>query len=269
VDAASASARLDLDQYYDEQNTFRNDPLRLELRRQQERDLPMGLIQRHAQQEAIQSIASDVTHLALAWADVQRERLNVLHDQFRTFEPLVNQARLALEIREKEYEDYRQTVLAWRSFSETVSRALDASIAKGDEHPIASAKVSKVCVGPSGAWDSFQIDGPERSGHSVLIAEVSFDKGEKQLTYLRRIGTTPQWTGRLDWPEPGASAAVRVRWPGTTKWYSVSGRVDVQRPSMKSSLDDARRAASAIEKNLKETNFRAAGGDVIKTAPTF
>lgn len=270
VQAASDLAQLELAQHYDEQSTYRNDPLRNELRRQQDRNVPVELGLARQRDEALQGLASDVTQRALAWADVQQERLAVIRDQLHTLRPLVEQAQLALRIHEQEILDYRRTVDAWQAFSRAVASALDARPLPLDESRILPAKPVKFCDGPSAAWDVFQIDGPDRDRVSVVMAEISFNRGGgKQLTHLRRLGTTQSWSGRLDWPEVSSSASIRLRWPGTKRWYAMSGGLDAQRPSMRTSLGDVRRAAAAVEENLDDTNFRAAGGDVIKTVPIF
>jgi hypothetical protein len=103
----------------------------------------------------------------------------------------------------------------------------------------------------------------------VLIAEVSFDRGNKQLTWLRRLATSRRWAGRLDWPVEATTATVRVRWPGSGRWYSMKGPISVQRKSDRARVDDARSAAKVIAARMKDSNFRTKGGDTVKTMVVF
>ena len=102
-----------------------------------------------------------------------------------------------------------------------------------------------------------------------MISEVTFDHGGKQVTSFRRLGETKQWAGRIDWPAAAATAKLRLRWPGTARWYEAKTNLRADRPSMTAQVADGRRAVKQIEKNLNETNFRAAGADARKTAPVF
>lgn len=269
IAAKSARARLELEQHWDEQATYLNDPLRNELRRQQERYASEAQKSFARQREQLQSFGSDVTALALAWESVEQERLRILHDQFTTLEPLISQARLAYQIRQRELDRYAKSVQAWQAYSSAVVKALDEQGPALGDGPIAVQKMHKLCDGPSLNWDWIQIEGPDSADVSTLIAEVSFDRGAKQSTYFRRLSRTSRWTGRIDWPPDSTSASVRLRWPGAKRWQKVNVKIPAQRTSISQTVVEGRKAVARIEKKLKEANFRAAGSDRLKTVPVF
>lgn len=268
IEAASALARIEIEQKLDEQRTFRSDPLRNELLRQQERYAPEAEKLLRQRQEFAQDMVYDVTALALAWSGVQEKRLRVLHDEYHSFEPLIEQARMAAQIRERELTAYDESTAGWQEYSAAGVRALDERAEKR-EAPIAKVRVQKSCTGPSQGWDWMEMEGPDLADVSALVAEVSFDRGTKQLTVMRRLSKTTRWAGRMDWPSGSTVASVRVRWPGSTRWYDTSGKIIAGRKSIATSVDEARRAVGKIEKKMKDGNFRAVGGDAIKTAPAF
>jgi len=269
IGATMALVRLRMEQRADERRTERNDPLRLELRRQQERHVPQWQKDVWDRQEAFRSLGSDITAQAFAWADVNHVKLRILHDQLRSFEPIVTQARLALQIRIQDAENIGREVAGWQGYSSAVALALDASVGRVADVPMTIGRAARSCDGPSPGWDWIEVEGPDRPNFSALIGEVTFDKGGKQMTTFRRMGETTRWAGRIDWPADGATAKLRLRWPGTTRWYETKANLRADRPSMAAQVADGRRAVKQIEKNLKETNFRAAGADVRKTAPVF
>jgi hypothetical protein len=305
IELKSEIARLTVEQASDERQTYWNDPLRKELERQADRDFvngPMGpdieaedfkndkeffdeignridrreFIERERQRErareAVANLGSDITTRSLAWADVEQARLQLLYDELHTLAPLVEQAKLAVKIQEQELADKERTVSAWHAYSAAVVTALDAAMPPSDtaaNQPIEPVSIAKACAGPSGLSDVVLLEGPDRSGVSVLIAEVSFDRGNKQLTWLRRLATSRRWAGRLDWPVEATTATVRVRWPGSGRWYSMKGPISVQRKSDRARVDDARSAAKVIAARMKDSNFRTKGGDTVKTMVVF
>lgn len=269
IAAKSTLARLELEQHWDEQATYLNDPLRNELRRQQERYASEAQKSFARTQEQLQRLGSDVTAMALAWESVEQERLKILHGQFKTFEPLIQQARMAYQIRQRELDSYTRAVVAWQSYSIAVVKALDEEASTLADEPIVVQEVRKRCSGPSLDWDWVEIDGPNRADVASLVAEVTFDRGGKQNTYFRRLSKSSRWTGRIDWPPGSTSASLRLRWPGSSRWQKVNAKIPAQRKSISNTVAEARKAVAQIEKKLKEANFRAAGGDRLKTAPVF
>lgn len=268
IEAASTIARLELEQRFDERQTFRDDPLRNELLRQQERYAPEAQRLYRQRHEAAEDVIADVATMALAWATVNQERLSILRDEYQSLAPLIQQAQMAVQIREHELSAYDASAAAWHAYSSTVARALDE---RGPNAGVAIAKtqVRKSCPQSTQGWDWFELEGPNMPGVSALIAELSFDGGVKQTTVMRRLASSTRWAGRMDWPANGTTAKVRVRWPGSTKWYDMDGTMSAGRQSMVTALDEARRAAREIEKKMKDTNFRSVGGDTAKTIPVF
>jgi hypothetical protein len=274
LEAASALAQLQLEQRIDEKATLRNDPLRAELRRQQEEVARQKTVQEilAERQAALQDALSDVTDLAMAWSSVQAEKLSILYQEVKTLKPFVDQSKLAYRIKAQELTVYADTVSAWQTYSATVARALDTaatSAGAADAAPIVVSTMRRVCGGPSLASDAIELEGPAGDRMAVVLAEVAFDKGGKQLTFLRRLSRTSRWTGRIDWPATATSARVKVRWPGAKTWTAAPSQLQSGRRAASMALNDAKQAVKQIEKKLKDGNFRAAGGDHIKTVPIF
>jgi hypothetical protein len=274
IELATAIARLELEQRQDERDTYRNDALRSELRTRAERYLSAEQRLADDQREQWQEIGSDITDLALAWSQVEHERLSILHDQFQTLAPIVDQARLAYRIRVDERQRYDRTVAGWQAYSAAVVQAMDAAARAlpskiALDSPLTASGLRKACDGPSGGWDWFELDGPDLPGVSALVGEASFDHAGRQLTPLRRLSKSTHWVGRVDWPAVSTQAEFRLRWPGSVRWSRAGNIIRTERPSIAESVARAERAVNQIEKNLKETNFRAGGGDSVRTRPIF
>jgi hypothetical protein len=278
LQAVAARARLELRRSFDETQTYREDALRAELGEQEAQfdrysrvqaligDVALVTNDRHLNVDAAMS---DVTAMATAWASVEHAKLQILFDETKTLEPVVQQVRLAYRIKREELSAYDRHFEAWRAYTRTAVEALDTRAEGDGASPVAAVTVRKLCDGASADFDRIEIEGPESSTSSVLVAEASFDHGGKEVVALRRVGQTSRWSGRVDWPSAGTRATLRVRWPGTTTWYRVPSALDAQRPSQTSKLKDARHAVDVVEDKFKDANFRAAGADTIKTAPSF
>jgi hypothetical protein len=151
IGATMALVRLRMEQRADERRTERNDPLRLELRRQQERYVPQWQKDVWDRQEAFRSLGSDITAQAFAWADVNNVKLRILHDQLRSFEPIVTQARLALQIRIQDAENIGREVAGWQGYSSAVAQALDASVGRVADVPMTIGRARGAATAPARA----------------------------------------------------------------------------------------------------------------------
>ena len=275
LEAVANLAQLELEQRQDEKDTYRNDPLRLKLQQQHDRlsaELPAHLrIQEtmQARNEAIDALASDVADLAIAWATVEQAKLKIIHDQLRSLQPIVDNARTALELREAEAKRYADTQAAWSRFGLAVHDGLDRLASSAPPGTFEPRELRKICSGPSGPSDWIEVEAPlERSAGSVLLGEVRFDRGGTVRTYFRRLATSDRWAARIHWPIDATTAAVRLRVPGS-KAMAAAGTISSDRGSTSEMLKRTASAVKQIEKNFKDTNFRAVGGDTIKTIPIF
>lgn len=272
IEAASTIAYLELAQRQDERQTFRNDALRTELARQQRAyESQQRAVGAYMPQSAFADAMTDIADAAFAWSQVQQEKLAVLRDQVTTFEPIVAQARLAYRIRTEELAAYNNEISAWHGFSATAVSTLDGLM--GGRLQVLDApafsRMTKLCPGPSGQSDIVVISGPRADTGAALIVEATFDGGVKQSAVFRRLSNGSDWTGRIDWPADAGRARLRMRWPGTKKWTAVNGALHAERDSMSASAREAKDALRQIERKMDESNFRAAGGDHIRTIPVF
>jgi hypothetical protein len=270
LDAAWALAEIELEQHFDERETYRNDPLRAELRRQQQRYAhTKSYAEVMAEQnQAASDIASDVAALAVAWSSVNEEKLAILRDELRDLEPIVEQVRLAARISKSENSTYTAQVSAWHAFSAGTVKALPPPEVLPSGTPRV-VSVRKLCQGASKAYDFVIVKAVAGTDAPAIVAEFAFDKGGRQQAVLRRLSKGDEWVGRVDWPPASSRAAVDVRWAGNSKWAKKVGVIATQRTPIEQESRDAAGALREVEKKFKMTNFRAVGGDNIKTAPIF
>jgi hypothetical protein len=268
IAAASALAMLDLDQKLDERATRRNDPLRAELKRQQEEyaasKTPVQRFQDALkdQQESLGNALSDVADVALAWSAADQVKLDILRDEVRNLRPIIEQARMAYRIKQIDVQAQTAEAKAWQAYHGRVHDALLAT-AGGSNVAAQIRAARKVCAGPSGTWDWIELTGSAPQGSSVVFAQIRFDRGGRYAAVFRRMAGGDRWAGRLIWPPEASSAEIRIASGdlGRDATFSVA----TARPPMTTRLRDAEKSVKQIEHRLKVTNFRAAGADNIKT----
>lgn len=268
---AAEEAQLFLEQRNDERQTFRQDPLRMELERQAAEvdNSYAGAMRRlQVQNERSRNQAfEDVADLAMAYSMAAEAKIEVIERERDLYKPLYDHAKQALVFLRQDIKNFGAEVEAGVTFLNSTSQALQALPGAEGAEIAVQGEVRRLADGPSGLRDLVEIRADAPPSLSVLLAEVQFDRGGTQKTFFRRMAGSDRWVARLYWPLAAASAQFSVQAPGGARRVRVGGRVSPGRPSMNDSFELAEKSMNAVIKKYKETSFRAEGADNIKTVP--
>jgi hypothetical protein len=267
VRAVEALANLELEQKQDEKDTQRHDPLRIKLQESvdamRRRTDPAAEI--NIRMDKIDELTSDIVDVAMAWSEVNDIRLSNIRDEATVLEPILEQAKLALRIREEDLASAGLLYRAGQDFLTAAASALDRNAIPSASAPALRGRVEQPCAVAGMVDDTVRITLDQPAASTALIAELSFDRGKTQTAVLRRVDSTASWEGRMFWPPDAGRATVRARAPGSKNWSNITGRVASNRAPIAVAAEKARAEAKKIEKKLKNAHFRAVGGDNIKT----
>ncbi len=271
---AAAEAELWLEQRNDETETFRSDPLRMELERQAaavDTSAAGALRRQQLQNERNRNeVIEDVANMAMAYSMAADARLEVLQSEKELYEPLFNNAKKALVFLHARMKNFKIEIDAGRAFLETTHNAL-AALTKQAEVGSTDIEVlgepRRLSDTPSGLKDLIELRVRVPEGVSVLLCEVDFNGGANQKTFFRRLAHSDRWIARIYWPLSANSAQFTVQAPGVVQPIKLSGTVLAGRPAMSTSFELAEKSMKAVIKKYKETSFRAEGADSIKTTP--
>lgn len=271
---AADEAQLWLEQRNDERQTFRLDPLRMQLELQAAqmengRDGAMRQMQVQNERSRNQAI-EDVADMAQAYSMAAEAKLEVIEREKELYEPLYRNAKQALIFLRQDMKNFGAEVQAGTAFLDNTYQALQ-TLPEAAAQSATSIRVTsgprRLEDGPSGLRDLVEIraDAPEML--SVLLAEVQFDRGDTQRTFFRRMAHSDRWVARIYWPLSAASARLSVHVPGAVQRARLDDAISPGRPSMADSFQLAEKSMNAVIKKYKETSFRAEGADSIKTVP--
>jgi hypothetical protein len=271
---AAAEADLWLEQRNDETETFRSDPLRMELERQAaavDTSAAGSLRRQQIQNERSRNeTIEDVANLAMAYSIAAEARLEVIEKEKELYKPLFDNAKKALVVLDQKMKNFKIEIEAGRTFLQNTYQALTALTNQAEVGPTnveVLGEPRRLSDTPSGLKDlvELQVRAPERIG--VLLCDVDFNSGANQKTFFRRLAHSDRWVARIYWPILADSAQFRLQVPGVAQPIKLAGSVSAGRPAMSRSFELAEKSMKAVIKKYKETSFRAEGADSIKTVP--
>jgi hypothetical protein len=271
---AAAQAQLWLEQRNDEKETFRNDPLRMELERQAaEFDTGYGGSMRRVQQRNERSrnqAIEDVADMAMAYSMAADAKLEVLQREKELYEPLYKNAKQALVFLREDMNNFSAEVQAGALFLNSAYQSLaklvtqDASTRAGT---VAVGGLRRLSEGQSGLKDLIEIQTTAPEAIAVLLAEAKFDEGGTQKTFFRRMGKSDRWVARIYWPLSARRIRFSIMNPLDGRPIKIDGVVQSGREPMSNSFRRAEKSMQAVIKKYKEISFRTEGADNIKTVP--
>jgi hypothetical protein len=274
--AAADLARLDYERKTDEKETLRNDPLKnyIEMRRDLADIGNMDVnanLQKYLNKSMQQAndAASDLADLAIAWASVDWEKQSILRDEASALKDALKEAKVMEEVHQQVLTRATVQFNGGELFLKTTTKLLSQTALPkmASERVGVQSPVSRICSGPSALEDFISVTATAPAELTTLIAKVQFDKGPQQDTFFRRVNSSNTWVARIYWPTPAKSLRVQLQSPVTRDWMALGGVVETKRVSYQEAAITSKKAVSVIQKKLNEANFRAGGGDNIRTIP--
>lgn len=205
----------------------------------------------------------DIAKMVRGFAAAEERKVALLYKQTQNLKPVVKAAELGAQLQREQLETDRQYAAAGAKFLAEFVRALVADGNPADRAVLAPRALARSCQTPAVVedWIRFDLDADI---HPLLMGAVRFDRGGEHPVAFRRVHRTATWIGRVYWPADATRASVSV---GTGPSAVDAGTLTTGRPTLVSVAENVRKAAAIVRKKYKETNFRAAGADNVKTVP--